>query len=267
MPASAGPATQQIAATAPARPVRARRRRGGCEERGRHRSFRAEGWRLTALGGARDHTWEGSGGDLNVMESQCSTRLFTFSSDGRHPPSSAAAWENGAVAGSATPSGVVAVVLAAGAGTRFRGPGHKLDAAVADGRSVLDRAVGAALAAGIGPVVVVTAGQLTTALHPAVVHVVNERWADGQITSLRAGIDAAEALGADAVVVGLGDQPFVSVDAWRAVAARRRADRRRHLRRPARASGAAAPRHVGPAPAPRRRGRPRAARASPRSRH
>ena len=112
----------------------------------------------------------------------------------------------------------VAVLLAAGAGTRFRGPGHKLDAPV-DGRSILDRAVGTALAAAVGPVVVVTAGQLRTTLHPSVVHVVNDRWADGQATSLRAGITAAQELGAAAVVVGLGDQPFVTVEAWRAVAA------------------------------------------------
>lgn len=112
---------------------------------------------------------------------------------------------------------VVAVVLAAGAGRRFAGPGHKLDAPLR-GRPVLDRSVGAALAARIGPVVVVTSRQLATALHPTVVHVVNERWDEGQITSLRAGIDAAASLGADAVVVGLGDQPFVSVDAWRVVA-------------------------------------------------
>lgn len=113
---------------------------------------------------------------------------------------------------------VVAVVLAAGAGSRFRGPTHKLDAPLR-GRPVLERSVGAALAAGVGPVVVVTSQQLTTGLHPAVVHIVNQHWEDGQITSLRAGIEAAAALDADAVVVGLGDQPFVSVDAWRAVAA------------------------------------------------
>lgn len=113
---------------------------------------------------------------------------------------------------------VVAVVLAAGAGTRFRGPGHKLDARLG-GRAVVDRAIAAALAAGVGPVVVVTSRQLATALHPSVVHVVNERWAEGQITSLHAGIAAAAELGASAVVVGLGDQPFVTVEAWRAVAA------------------------------------------------
>ena len=113
---------------------------------------------------------------------------------------------------------IVAVLLAAGAGTRFRGPGHKLDAPVG-GRSILDRAVGTALAAAVGPVVVVTAGQIRTTLHPSVVHVVNDRWADGQATSLHAGIAAAKDLGASAVVVGLGDQPFVTAEAWRAVAA------------------------------------------------
>jgi CTP:molybdopterin cytidylyltransferase MocA len=112
---------------------------------------------------------------------------------------------------------VVAVVLAAGAGTRFTGPGHKLDARIGD-RTVLDHAVDTAVAAGIGPVVVVTARQVTTVLPPTVVPVVNERWAEGQMTSLRAGIDAARDLGAAAVVVGLGDQPFVTAEAWRAVA-------------------------------------------------
>jgi len=41
----------------------------------------------------------------------------------------------------------------------------------------------------------------------------------GQITSPRVGIDAARELGADAVVVDLADQRFVTVAAWRNVAA------------------------------------------------
>ena len=48
--------------------------------------------------------------------------------------------------------------------------------------------------------------------------VVNDRWHDGQITSVRAGIAAADELGADRVVIGLADQPFVTPDAWRTVA-------------------------------------------------
>jgi molybdenum cofactor cytidylyltransferase len=113
---------------------------------------------------------------------------------------------------------VVAVVLAAGAGTRFAGPEHKLDARIGE-RTILEHAVDTALAAGVGPVVVVTAAQVTTVLPPGVVSVVNERWAEGQMTSLQAGIDAARDMGAAAVVVGLGDQPFITTEAWRAVAA------------------------------------------------
>jgi molybdenum cofactor cytidylyltransferase len=113
---------------------------------------------------------------------------------------------------------VVAVVLAAGAGTRFRGGGHKLDALI-DDRSLLGRAIDAAVAAEVGSVVVVPGAPAAPALPPTVVHVVNDQWAEGQMTSLRAGIAAARQLGASAVVVGLGDQPFVTPEAWRAVAA------------------------------------------------
>jgi molybdenum cofactor cytidylyltransferase len=87
-------------------------------------------------------------------------------------------------------SAAVAVVLAAGAGTRFAGQGHKLDASIGD-RSVLTRAVDTAVEAAVGPVVVVTAAQVTTPLPASVVHVVNDRWADGQMSSLRAGIAVA----------------------------------------------------------------------------
>jgi len=128
--------------------------------------------------------------------------------------------EDSSLAGRTDSSSVVAVILAAGGGTRFRGPGHKLDAQVRD-RPVLERAVGAALGAGIGPVVVVTGQPLATALHPSVVHVVNDRWAEGQSTSLAAGLAAADHLDAEAAVIGLGDQPFVTVDAWRRVAGHR----------------------------------------------
>ena len=48
--------------------------------------------------------------------------------------------------------------------------------------------------------------------------VANERWREGQASSLQAGIAAADARGHDAVVVGLGDQPLVPAAAWRAVA-------------------------------------------------
>jgi CTP:molybdopterin cytidylyltransferase MocA len=116
---------------------------------------------------------------------------------------------------------VVAVVLAAGAGTRFTGPTHKLLAPLA-GRRVIDHAVAAAVEAGIGPVVVVQGAvdlALPDDLARTVTVVDHPGWSEGQATSLRAGVDAARRLGAAAVVVGLGDQPFVEPEAWRAVAA------------------------------------------------
>jgi molybdenum cofactor cytidylyltransferase len=111
-----------------------------------------------------------------------------------------------------------AVVLAAGGSHRFAGAGNKL---VADfrGRPLVAWAVDAAVAAGLDEVIVVS-GALPLPIEPAgVLVVVNHRWAEGQATSLQAGIAAAEQRGHDAVVVGLGDQPLVTAEAWRAVAA------------------------------------------------
>jgi molybdenum cofactor cytidylyltransferase len=112
-----------------------------------------------------------------------------------------------------------AVVLAAGAGSRFAGPVHKLLADLR-GRPVVVWAVAAAVAAGLDETIVVTgAADLDDVLPPGVRIVRNPAWASGQASSLRAGVAAAAAAGHDAVVVGLGDQPFVPADAWRSVAA------------------------------------------------
>lgn len=114
---------------------------------------------------------------------------------------------------------VAAVLLAAGAGSRFAGPEHKLRADLA-GRSVLARSAATALAAGLDEVVVVVgADPFDDILGPDVTVVVNPHWADGQASSLQAAIDHARSNGHDAVVVGVADQPLVGVDAWRAVAA------------------------------------------------
>lgn len=114
----------------------------------------------------------------------------------------------------------VAVVLAGGAGTRYDGPTPKLLAPLPEGATVLDRAVAAALAAEIGPVLVVT-GAVAVGLPAAVRLVANPSWAQGQATSLRTAVAWAGDAGADAVVVGLGDQPGLVPEAWRAVAAAR----------------------------------------------
>jgi molybdenum cofactor cytidylyltransferase len=110
------------------------------------------------------------------------------------------------------------VVLAAGGGSRFGGDGHKLLAPFR-GRPIVAHAVEAAAGAGLDAVIVVTgAVDLAEAL-PSGVHVVhNPEWASGQASSLQAGIAKAAELGCDAVVVGLGDQPLVGSEPWRAVA-------------------------------------------------
>ncbi len=113
----------------------------------------------------------------------------------------------------------VAVVLAGGAGTRYDGPTSKLLAPLPDGATLLGRAVGVAIEAGIGPVLVVTGAVAAPRVPPQVHLVANPTWAEGQATSLRTAVAWAAEAGAEAVVVGLGDQPGLQPSAWRAVAA------------------------------------------------
>ncbi|HUQ39060.1 MAG TPA: nucleotidyltransferase family protein [Acidimicrobiales bacterium] len=114
---------------------------------------------------------------------------------------------------------VAAVVLAAGGGTRFGGATHKLLSEFR-GRPLVEWAVERALEAGLDDVLVVSGAVDLRDVVPAAARVVaNPRWAEGQATSLTAGIAAADAGGHDAVVIGLGDQPLLTTEAWRLVAA------------------------------------------------
>jgi len=110
----------------------------------------------------------------------------------------------------------VAALLAAGGGTRFAGPGHKL-AADLDGRPVWVWALDHVLAAGFDHVVVVT-GAVALELPPTVIERRNPHWSRGQAGSLQVALAAAAELGATCLTVGLADQPFVTAQAWRAVA-------------------------------------------------
>ena len=107
--------------------------------------------------------------------------------------------------------GVVAALLAAGAGSRFEGPTHKLLAPFR-GKPLHRWAYDAVVESGLPFVVVI--GGVTLDLPEAVA---NPRWAEGIATSLQVAIAAAG--DADAVVIGLADQPFVPTEAWRLVAA------------------------------------------------
>jgi len=108
-----------------------------------------------------------------------------------------------------------AVLLAAGGGTRFRGDAHKLLTVLRD-RPVYEHALAAARAGGLDEIVVVV-GAVPLTLPPDVTVLTNERWSDGQATSVRAAADYAAGRGHDAIVVGLADQPFVEPEAWAAV--------------------------------------------------
>jgi CTP:molybdopterin cytidylyltransferase MocA len=112
-----------------------------------------------------------------------------------------------------------AVVLAAGSAKRFAGGEHKLLASFR-GRPLVTWSVEQAVAARLDQTLVVTgAVDLTTILPPGVTVVANPRWAEGQATSLQTAVSWARDAGFDAVVIGLGDQPFIPAEAWKAVAA------------------------------------------------
>jgi len=113
----------------------------------------------------------------------------------------------------------MAVILAAGGGSRFLGPTHKLLARIGD-ETVAEIAIRHAREASIGPLLVVTgAVDLGNLLGPEVEVVHNPNWAKGQATSVQLAIAEAGRRGCRAIVVGLADQPFVAPEAWRRVAA------------------------------------------------
>ena len=104
---------------------------------------------------------------------------------------------------------IAAIVLAAGASARMGRP--KLTLAMPDGRALVRVAVEQVLAAALDDVVVVLGGE-ADAVRAAlgglpVREVVNPRYAEGQSTSLRAGLDALRP-GTTAALIALGDQPL-----------------------------------------------------------
>ena len=111
---------------------------------------------------------------------------------------------------------IAAIVLAAGASTRMGR--QKLTLPMPDGRALVRVAVEQVLAAGLDDVVVVLgrdADAVGAALSALPVRtVLNSRYAEGQSTSLRVGLDALRP-GTEAVLVALGDQPLPDPDVIR----------------------------------------------------
>jgi CTP:molybdopterin cytidylyltransferase MocA len=117
---------------------------------------------------------------------------------------------------------IAGVVLAAGEGRRFGG-GKQL--AVLDGRPLLEHALAASAQAGLEPRFVVLGANAERILDTIELHghevVVARDYAEGMAASLRAGVRAAQAAGAEAIVITLGDQPRVTAAAIERVATAR----------------------------------------------
>ncbi|MCP3934193.1 MAG: nucleotidyltransferase family protein [Actinomycetia bacterium] len=110
-----------------------------------------------------------------------------------------------------------AVLLAAGEGSRYDGPTHKLLAPI-DGSVVFERSLIPVLAAGFDEVIVVTgACELGRFIPDGVTIIDNPIWDEGQATSLAAAVDYLQAGLHDAAVIGLADQPGVTTDCWRSL--------------------------------------------------
>ena len=106
---------------------------------------------------------------------------------------------------------VVAIVLAAGEGRRMGGPKALLR--LGD-LTFLARALALFSTAGTAPLAVLGAEaarvRAQAGLPEDATVVVNERWREGMLTSIWRGLEAAEALGADAALVQPVDNPFVA---------------------------------------------------------
>jgi CTP:molybdopterin cytidylyltransferase MocA len=111
-------------------------------------------------------------------------------------------------------NGVAGVVLAAGEGRRFGGGKQLADL---DGRPLLEHALASSAAVGLEPRMVVLGANADRILATVELHghevVVCPDWHEGMAASLRAGVSAARAAGADAILVTLGDQPLVGAEA------------------------------------------------------
>ncbi len=130
--------------------------------------------------------------------------------------------------GTIPPVDTVAVLLAAGGGTRFAASAsarsmpvsHKLLAPL-KGRTVFQCALSNVLDAGFSSVLIVSgAASLPLVGLPSNVEVVhNAGWADGQATSLALAIDTVVGRPeVQRIVVGLGDQPFIPAETWASIA-------------------------------------------------
>jgi CTP:molybdopterin cytidylyltransferase MocA len=115
------------------------------------------------------------------------------------------------------------VLLAAGAGSRFRAAGGDIKLlAPFDGRPLVERALAALATAPLGDRVIVLGAHAVELLEAVDLHgarpVRNEHWERGMASSLQVGLAALDPACTAAVVV-LGDGPLLAAEAIRRVAA------------------------------------------------
>ncbi len=109
------------------------------------------------------------------------------------------------------------VLLAAGSGSRFDAPEHKLVAQLR-GTPVITHSLAALNEAGLDAILVVTgSADLARYLH-GVPTMHNPHWATGQRSSVECALTYAREHSYGAVVVGLADQPFITPQCWKSVA-------------------------------------------------
>jgi molybdenum cofactor cytidylyltransferase len=114
------------------------------------------------------------------------------------------------------------IVLAAGRSLRFGAPSESKLLALLRGEPIVHHAASAAVRADVGEVVVVTgdrAADIAAAVERLPVRVVHDDgFAEGMAAPLRRGVQTLAS--ADAVMVALGDQPEVPLEAYRRVVER-----------------------------------------------
>ena len=111
----------------------------------------------------------------------------------------------------------LAVLLAAGAGQRFSGPTHKLLAPF-QGAPLASHAISAVRSAQFGETAIVVGAVDLTDLTTGLTVLTNPHWQSGQRSSVEVAIHYARSQGYASVTIGLADQPFITADAWTAVA-------------------------------------------------
>ena len=120
---------------------------------------------------------------------------------------------------------VAGVLLAAGAGARFDGGGHKLRAEI-NGVTVLEHALAAMCSSVLGKVLLVVGddeysdivSEVSKDYQADLISMPSPDWEQGQAHSLGVAIDHAREAGCDSVIVGLADQPLVGTATWNALA-------------------------------------------------